>query len=110
MSKKKKKLDKQLIAQRLRELEHETQNSKPKNQITPQKTASTAKDETNHSGKNDQEDNQADQAIGRDLKKVLILVATISAIFIALYFVNLKTDLMLNLSDKILKLLHVGIS
>ncbi|MCX6811879.1 MAG: hypothetical protein NT039_04270 [Candidatus Berkelbacteria bacterium] len=118
MSKKKKKLDKKLIKERLRELEAEAKvvkGSPPRQKEMKVKTYQTASPEI----ENDQEKvtikeapkkkfNESDELILRDVKKVAILCTVIIVIFVALYFVNLKTNYLLKASDKIFNILHVG--
>jgi len=100
MSKKKKKrLNKKLIEERLRELETETKESKV---IKPaEKTKETPRTE-------EKKPNQKDQLILKDVKRVGIVALIMLAIFVALFFLNLKTDCLLKASNEILNLLHVG--
>lgn len=117
MSKKKKKLDKKLIEERLRELEAEAkegkspisskreENETPKgNRFTEQKSQKKARIQEPQEKKM----SDADAMTIRDMKKVAILTLIIIVIFVALYFVNLKTSYLLKASDKIFNILHIG--
>lgn len=106
MSKKKKKLDKKLIQERLRELETETRitRTEKKEPSLTQKQKESPKEEQVEI-KRDETDNFL---IIKDLKKVALLTGVIILIFITLYFINLKTNLILQASDKIFNILHVG--
>lgn len=110
MSKKKKKLNKRLIEERLRELETETRfrATKP---AQAQETTPEKKIKTNREKKREPEaeKNGADQIIKNDVKKVALTLMAVIIIFTALYLVDQKTNLILNLSAKIFALLHVGI-
>jgi hypothetical protein len=117
MSKKKKKLDKKLIEERLRELEAEARESK--GPLVPKKEAVETPKDFRATGKKPQiktavqepqrkKLSDSDEIIVRDVKKVVILTTVIIVIFIALYFVNLKTNYILKASDKIFNILHVG--
>lgn len=107
MSKKKRKLDKKLIAERLRELETEARVAKPNKTVAPL-AATPQKEEKIEEKTTDEQPNEGDRFIVRDMKKVAILTVAIIAVFVVLYFVNLKTNLILKTSDKIFNLLHVG--
>jgi len=108
MSKKKTKLNKKLIEQRLRELEAETRQ--PKN-IGTQKTKTniiiaSKKDKTNAPAENKL--TQSDVLILRDVKKIGLVAIVMFVIFIALFFVKIKTDYILQAGNKIINILHIG--
>jgi hypothetical protein len=110
MSKKKKKLDKKLIAERLRELEAEAQEGKDPLPVKSVKkeAAKTLHKKTMVSEPREKKLNDADEIIVKDVKKVAILTTVIIVIFVALYLVNLKTNYILKASDKIFNVLHIG--
>jgi hypothetical protein len=117
MSKKKKRLDKKLIEERLRELEAEAiENKGPlatKREVvkTPRDIGTTEKIsqiKTVAQESQQKKLSDSDKIIIRDVKKVVILSIAIIVIFIALYFVNLKTNYILEASDMIFNILHIG--
>jgi len=118
MSKKKKRLDKKLIEERLRELEAEAKESKSsyplqkeiKTETTETPDLAKEEDQSKTSIKEPQgkKMSDSDQMTIRDMKKVAILTLIIIVIFVALYIVNLKTNYILKTSDKIFNILHIG--
>ncbi len=105
--KKKKRLDKKLIEQRLRELETEAKENKP-NQIAETKTQAVSKKHKIPEATPVKELNSSDLLIIKDLKKLILVAAIVILIFAALFAINLKTNYILIASDKILSILHVG--
>ncbi len=107
-NKKKTKLNKKLIEQRLRELEAETRQ--PKN-IDNQKVEARV-DETIKKDKNKAlTENKLDESeilILKDVKKIGVVALIMLVIFIALFFVKIKTDYILQASNKIINVLHIG--
>ena len=100
MSKKnKKKLDKKLIAERLRMLETETKESKVK------KTTEKTKDIPESKEK---KLDQKDKLILKDVKRVGIVALIMLAVFAALFLLKSKTNYLVKASDEILNLLHIG--
>lgn len=118
MSKKKKKLDKKLIEERLRELEAEAKEGKSSYPLQKEIKTKTTKtpnlvkkeDQSKASIEEPQEKkmSDSDEMAIRDMKKVAILTLIIIVIFVALYFVNLKTNYILKTSDEIFNVLHIG--
>lgn len=117
MSKKKKKLDKKLIEERLRELEAEAKEGKNplpvKREVaeTPKDSHLTEEESQNKAEIKEPEEkslSDSDKMAIRDMKKVAILTLIIIVIFVALYIVNLKTNYILKTSDKIFNILHIG--
>jgi hypothetical protein len=106
MSKKKKKLDKKLIQERLRELEAGTKESTEKKETPSRQTQEKV---SNHSPETTQTKiNESDLLIIKDMKKVAVLAVIILLIFMILFFVNLKTDYIIHASDKIMAIFHIG--
>lgn len=105
--KKKKKLNKKLIEQRLRELEIEAKENKPKQTIESQ-TQAISKKQKESTETPVKKLNQSDLLIIKDLKKIALVAAIIVIIFAALFVINSKTNYILIASDKILSILHVG--
>lgn len=105
--KRKKKLNKKLIEQRLRELETEAKENKGEKTIKPQNQVIAKKQEVSVETPTKTLD-PSDQLIIKDLKKLALVAAVIILIFAGLIIVNLKTNYILIASDKILNILHVG--
>ena len=105
--KKKKKFDKKLIEQRLRELETEARENKP-SQITESKTQALPQKQKKSAETPAKKLNSSDLLIIKDLKKLSLVAVIIIIIFDALFVINAKTNYILIASDKILGILHVG--
>lgn len=105
--KKKKRLDKKLIEQRLRELETEAKENKPK-QVIESQTQTAPKKQKASTKTPPEKLPESDLLIIKDLKKLALVAAIVVIIFAALFVINLKTSYILTASDKILSILHVG--